>query len=78
MLQESLALCRMYSMANDNSVGEAITRALDMAVALGERESELHLLAGYNLFLTRRADYLGALRVAEQFAAASPCFAGSC
>jgi predicted ATPase/DNA-binding winged helix-turn-helix (wHTH) protein len=68
MLQESLALCRMYSMANDNTVGEAITRALDMAVALGERESELHLLAGYNLFLTRRADYLGALRAAEQFA----------
>jgi predicted ATPase/DNA-binding winged helix-turn-helix (wHTH) protein len=68
MLQESLALCRMYSMANDNTVGEAITRALDMAVELSERESELHLLAGYNLFLTRRADYLGALRAAEQFA----------
>jgi predicted ATPase/DNA-binding winged helix-turn-helix (wHTH) protein len=69
MLQESLALCRMYSMANDNTVGEAITDALDMAVALGERESQLHLLAGYNLFLTRRADYFGALKAAEQFAA---------
>ena len=69
MLQESSALCRMYTMANDNTVGEAITRALDMAEALGERESELQLLAGYNLFLTRRADYLGALQAAERFAA---------
>lgn len=55
-------------MANDNRVGQAISRALEMAVALRERESELHLLAGYNLFLTRRADYLGALRAAERFA----------
>ena len=67
-LQEALALCRMYLMANDDRVGETITRALDTAAALGERESELHLLAGYNLFLTRRADYSGALAAAERFA----------
>jgi hypothetical protein len=67
-LQESLALCRMYLTANDDQVGETIRRALDMAFALGERESQLHLLAGYNLFLTRRADYIGALAAAERFA----------
>lgn len=67
-LQESLALCCMYSMANDERVGDAISRALKMAVELGDRESELHLLAGYNLFLTRRTDYRGALRAAERFA----------
>lgn len=67
-LQEALALCRMYSMANDDTVEEAITRALNMATELRERESELHLLAGHNLFLTRRADYLGALGAAERFA----------
>ncbi|KGT80342.1 hypothetical protein MA20_06885 [Bradyrhizobium japonicum] len=67
-LYESLSLCRMYLMANDDEVGETIGRALELAVALGERESELHLLAGLNLFLTRRADYVGALRAAERFA----------
>ncbi|WP_441260368.1 ATP-binding protein [Bradyrhizobium sp. 521_C7_N1_3] len=67
-LYESLSLCRMYLMANDDEVGATIRRALELAVALGERESELHLLAGLNLFLTRRADYVGALRAAERFA----------
>ncbi|OAF10221.1 hypothetical protein AYJ54_11085 [Bradyrhizobium centrolobii] len=67
-LQEALALCRMYLKANDDQVGDTIARALDMAAALGERQSELHLLAGRNLFLTRRGDYTGALVAAERFA----------
>ncbi|WP_245286743.1 AAA family ATPase [Bradyrhizobium sp. ARR65] len=67
-LQEALALCRMYMMGNEDQVGETITRALDIAVSLGERDSELHLLAGYNLFLTRQGDYAGALVAAERFA----------
>ncbi|MBR0816620.1 winged helix-turn-helix domain-containing protein [Bradyrhizobium liaoningense] len=67
-LYESLSLCRMYLMANDDQVDETIRRALQLAVALGERESEMHLLAGLNLFLTRRADYTGALAAAERFA----------
>lgn len=67
-LQESLALCRMYSKANDAKVEQIIIGALEIAAELGERESELELLAGYNLFLTRRADYLGALKAAERFA----------
>jgi predicted ATPase/DNA-binding winged helix-turn-helix (wHTH) protein len=68
-LQESLALSKMYTRGNDELVGTAIERGLEMAVALKERESELHLLAGYNLFLTRRADFLGALGAAQRFAA---------
>jgi predicted ATPase/DNA-binding winged helix-turn-helix (wHTH) protein len=67
-LYESLSLCRMYLMANDDEVGETLKRALELAIALGQRESELHLLAGLNLFLTRRADYTGALAAAERFA----------
>ena len=68
-LQESLALCQMYTLGNDEHVGAAIERGLAMAEALGERESELHLLAGHNLLLTRRADFIGALGAAERFAA---------
>jgi len=68
-LQEALALSQMYTLGNDDRVGAAITRGLEMAVALHERESELHLLAGYNLYLTRRGDYLGALEAAQRFAA---------
>lgn len=68
-LQESVALCQMYTSGNDEHVGAAIERALGMAKALSERESELHLLAGYNLLLTRRADFVGALGAAERFAA---------
>ena len=66
-LYEALALCRMYLMANDDQVDQTIRRALELAVALNERESQLHLLAGLNLFLTRRADYTGALAAAERF-----------
>jgi predicted ATPase len=68
-LQESLALSQMYTQGNDEHVGSAIERGLAMAEALGERESELHLLAGRNLLLTRRADFIGALGAAERFAA---------
>lgn len=68
-LQEALALSQMYTSGNDEHVGAAIERGLEMAAALGERESELHLLAGHNLLLTRRADFMAALRAAERFEA---------
>lgn len=68
-LQQSLAISMMYTLGNADQVGSAIERGLELAVALGDREAELHLLAGQNLFLTRRADYLGALRAAQRFAA---------
>ncbi len=68
-LQQSLAISMMYTLGNVDQVGAAITRGLELAVALGAREAEMHLLAGQNLFLTRRADFLGALRAAQRFAA---------
>ncbi len=68
-LQESLALCLMYTSGNDDRVGGVIERGLEMAAALGARQSELHLLAGQNLYLTRREDFQGALDAAERFAA---------
>jgi predicted ATPase/DNA-binding winged helix-turn-helix (wHTH) protein len=68
-LQEALALSQMYTQGNDEHVGAAIDRGLALAEALHERESEMHLLAGRNLLLTRRADFVGALHAAERFAA---------
>jgi len=68
-LREALALSMMYASGNDESVGDAIRGALDTAVALGERQSQLHLLAGLNLYLTRREDFVGALEAAERFSA---------
>ncbi len=68
-LQQSLAISMMYTLGNVDQVGVAISRGLDIAAKIGAREAELHLLAGQNLFLTRRADFLGALRAAQRFAA---------
>lgn len=67
-LQENLALSLMYTAGNHESVGDAINRGLEMAQALDERQTELHLLAGYNLYHTRRDDYQRAVVAAERFA----------
>jgi len=68
-LQEKLALTLMYTAGNHPQVGAAIEAGLNMAATLGERQTELHLLAGNNLYHTRRGDYPSALRAAERFAA---------
>ncbi len=67
-LQEALAISLMYTFGNDEHIGQAIKRGLEMATALGERESELHLHAGCNLYRTRRGEFLAALESAERFA----------
>ena len=67
-LQEALATSLMYTSGNDERVGTAIQQGLQLAAQLGARDSELHLLAGYNLFLTRREHLLQALDCAERFA----------
>lgn len=68
-LQEAMATSLMYTSGNDDRVGTAIQRGLEIAAELDAREAAMHLLAGYNLFLTRREDLLAALACAERFAA---------
>lgn len=68
-LQESLAQSLMFTAGNQQRLEDAIDRGLEMARALGARETHLHLLAGSNLYHTRRGDYRSALVAAEQFAA---------
>jgi predicted ATPase/DNA-binding winged helix-turn-helix (wHTH) protein len=68
-LHEAMAMSLMYTSGNDDRVGTLLHRGLQIAAELGARDSEMHLLAGYNLYLTRRADFLEALKYAERFAA---------
>jgi predicted ATPase/DNA-binding winged helix-turn-helix (wHTH) protein len=64
-LQEALAISSMFTRGNGDSVRRAIERGLSLAKALGDREYQLHLLAGINIFLTRIGDFRAALAYAE-------------
>jgi tetratricopeptide (TPR) repeat protein len=47
-------------------VRTAIEQGLGLAETLGDRQHQLHLLAGLNIFLTRTGDFRSALAVAER------------
>jgi predicted ATPase/DNA-binding winged helix-turn-helix (wHTH) protein len=66
ILQEALAMSSMFTRGNSDHVHAAIERGLALAEACQDRARQLRLLAGLNLFLTRRGDIRGALAVAER------------
>jgi predicted ATPase/DNA-binding winged helix-turn-helix (wHTH) protein len=66
VLQEALALSSMFTKGNGDEVRAAIERGLALAETLGDRDHQLQLLAGLNIFLTRIGDFRGALAVAER------------
>src|SRR5258708_27316908 len=66
ILQEALALSSMFTKGNSDQVRDAIERALALAETFEDRDRQLRLLAGLNIFLTRIGDFRGALTVAEQ------------
>ncbi|UPK37200.1 helix-turn-helix transcriptional regulator [Bradyrhizobium sp. 186] len=66
ILQEFLALSSMFTKGNGSEVRTAIERGLSLAETLVDRDHQLQLLAGLNIFLTRIADFRGALAVAER------------
>jgi predicted ATPase/DNA-binding winged helix-turn-helix (wHTH) protein len=66
VLQEALALSSMYTRGNGDEVRAAIERGLALAETFEDRDHQLQLLAGLNIFLTRIGDFRGALTVAEQ------------
>jgi len=68
-LQLSLATSMMYSLGNVEAVGGVLDRGLQIASALGKDDYALELLAGRNLYHTRRGEFAAALRDAERFAA---------
>jgi hypothetical protein len=66
ILQEALALSSMFTKGNGDRVRAAIERGLALAMTFDDRDHQLQLLAGLNIFLTRIGDFRGALTVAEQ------------
>ncbi len=65
-LQEGLSISSMFTRGNSEEVRAAIEQGLGLAEALGDRQHQLHLLAGLNIFLTRIGDFRPALAVAER------------
>jgi predicted ATPase/DNA-binding winged helix-turn-helix (wHTH) protein len=66
ILQEALALSSMFTKGNGDEVRAAIERGLALAETFDDRDHQLQLLAGLNIFLTRIGDFRGALIVAER------------
>jgi predicted ATPase/DNA-binding winged helix-turn-helix (wHTH) protein len=66
IFEEALALSSMFTKGNGDEVRAAIERGLALAETLEDRDHQLQLLAGLNIFLTRIGDFRGALTVAEQ------------
>jgi predicted ATPase/DNA-binding winged helix-turn-helix (wHTH) protein len=66
ILQEALAQSSMFTRGHTDRTRAEFERGLVLAEAFQDRARQLRLLAGLNLFLTRRGDIRGALPVAEQ------------
>jgi predicted ATPase/DNA-binding winged helix-turn-helix (wHTH) protein len=66
VLQSALALSSMFTKGNGDDVRTAIERGLALAETFEDRDHQLQLLAGLNIFLTRIGDFRGALTVAER------------
>ncbi len=65
-LQEALAISAMFTQGNGDDVRRAIERALEIARSLNDRNYELRLLPGLNIFLIRVGDFVGALEAAQR------------
>jgi predicted ATPase len=68
ILQEALAQSSMFTRGHTDKVRAEFERGLALAEAFEDRPRQLRLLAGLNLFLTRRGDICNALPVVEQAA----------
>lgn len=65
-LQAALGLVLMFTRGNSEAVGLALKRALDIAVALGDRWNQLRILGRLQIFDERIGDYTTSTRWAEQ------------
>ncbi len=64
ILQEALALSSMFTKGNSDEVRAAIERGLALAETFEDRDRQLQLLFGLNIFFTRIGDFRGSLTVA--------------
>jgi predicted ATPase/DNA-binding winged helix-turn-helix (wHTH) protein len=65
-LQASLGVSLMFTQGNKEEVRTAFTRGLELAEALGDPHSQLSLLRGLHIYLTRTADFHRALVVGQR------------
>jgi predicted ATPase/DNA-binding winged helix-turn-helix (wHTH) protein len=66
-LREALAIAAMFTRGNGADVQSAVLRGLELAQAAGDPMSQLRLLAGRHILLTRIANFRGACEVAERY-----------
>jgi predicted ATPase/DNA-binding winged helix-turn-helix (wHTH) protein len=71
ILQSIWAISSMWTRGSSDDVLSAITRGMELARPLDEPSQRLRMLATKHLFLTRVADFRGALRAAEEWDAAA-------
>ncbi len=67
LLQSTCAISSMWLRGNSDDVLSAIQRALELADPFDEPSHRLRMLATRHLFLTRVADFRGALEAAEEW-----------
>jgi predicted ATPase/DNA-binding winged helix-turn-helix (wHTH) protein len=65
-LQASLGVSLMFTQGNKEEVRTAFTRGLELAEALGDPSSQLPLLRGLHIYLTRIGDFHRALTVGQR------------
>lgn len=67
LLQSTFAISAMWLRGNNDEVLAAIARGLQLAHPLDEPSQRLRMLATRHLFLTRTADFRGALAAADEW-----------
>lgn len=65
VLQETLAIAAMWTLANGSELGRAIARGLEIANHLGYDAPRLRLMVGMHIHLLRIGDFFGTRDVAE-------------
>jgi hypothetical protein len=71
LLQSTFAISAMWLRGNNEAVLAAVARGLQLANPLDEPSQRLRMLATRHLFLTRTADFRGALAAADEWDAAA-------
>jgi predicted ATPase/DNA-binding winged helix-turn-helix (wHTH) protein len=71
ILQSTWAISSMWTRGSSDDVLSAIARGMDLSRPLDEPSQRLRMLATRHLFLTRVADFRGALLAAEEWDAAA-------
>jgi predicted ATPase/DNA-binding winged helix-turn-helix (wHTH) protein len=65
-LQELLGLSLLFTIGNNRTVGDTLSRGYAIAEALEDRSRQLRLLGALHIYTLRTANFQGTMKVAEQ------------